>query len=130
MITPSYLTLGCTDLARQRAFYEALGFSVHTEAQGSVVCFTLGALTLALFPAEALAQEIGVPSLASGTSRTLISLNVRDAQEVSRWLDRAARAGATLTRAAQEASWGGVRGYFLDPEGNPWEIAFNPKRAD
>lgn len=124
---PSYITLSSAAPGVLRGFYEALGLVVSREGPGALICFSLGPLTLALYPAEALSAELGVALPQGGLGRTLISLNVDSAQEVDAWMARAQAAGARITRPAERASWGGYRGYFLDPEGNPWELVFNPR---
>lgn len=124
----SIVTLGVADLARSRAFYEALGWRVATgEGAESIVCFTLNGVGFSLYPRDRLADDIGVP--ASGeTAAGAVTLahNVRSREEVAAVLAEAERAGAAIVKPAQDVFWGGHSGYFADPDGHLWEVAWNP----
>jgi catechol 2,3-dioxygenase-like lactoylglutathione lyase family enzyme len=122
----SLITLGVTDLERSAAFYAALGWEPVDSPDG-VVAFNLISSTLGLYPRAALAQDIGMAEAPSGPySGLTLAHNVRDKAEVGAILDRAAAAGATILKPAQDVFWGGFHGYFADPDGHIWEIAFNP----
>jgi catechol 2,3-dioxygenase-like lactoylglutathione lyase family enzyme len=121
----SLITLGVADLARARAFYETgLGWRASPASQGDIVFFQLGGLALALFPRAALAEDANVAD--AGPGAVTLAHNVRQPADVDRLLAFAEAAGARVTRPAQAASWGGRTGYFADPDGHPWEIAWNP----
>ena len=123
----SFVTLGVADLARSRAFYEAMGLEPHPRSNEQVVFHDLGGQVFALFPRTALAADAGldVSDGDAGISASL-SVNVSEASEVEAILLRAERAGGRVTRPASPPPWGGVRGYFTDPDGFAWEIAWNP----
>lgn len=123
----SLITLGVADLARARAFYETgLGFRASPASQGDIVFFQLGGLALGLFPRAALAQDAGVATEGEGFRGVTLAQNVREPEDVDRLLALAQAAGGLITRGAQAAFWGGRSGYFADPDGHLWEIAWNP----
>lgn len=121
----SLLTLGVTDLARSRRFYEALGWRGQTVQE--TVFFTAGGLTLVLWGREKLAQDAGlVDPGAAGFSAVALAHNVRSTAEVDEILTIAAQAGAVVTQSAHNTFYGGYAGYFTDPDGHLWEVAHNP----
>ena len=123
----SFVTLGVADLARSRAFYAAMGLEAHPRSNEHVVFHDLGGQVFALFPRAALAEDAGVPaSDATGAIAASLSMNVSEESEVDAILQRAVRAGGRITRPASSPPWGGVRGYFADPDGFAWEVAWNP----
>lgn len=123
----SLVTLGVADLARSRAFYEAgLGWPASAASQGDVAFFALGGVALALFPRAALAADAGVGAQGSGFRGVTLAHNVRDKAEVEAVMSAALAAGARLVKPAQAAEWGGVSGYFADPDGHLWEVCWNP----
>jgi len=124
----SLVTLGVTDLARSVRFYhEGLGLPLREGSDVSVVAFfeTRGTW-LALFPREALAADAGVPADGSGFPGFSLAHNARTREEVDAVLDRAQASGARLVKAAGDTNWGGYSGYFADPDGYLWEVAWNP----
>jgi catechol 2,3-dioxygenase-like lactoylglutathione lyase family enzyme len=123
----SLITLGVADLARARAFYEmGLGWRASPASQDEVVFFQLGGLALALFQRSSLAEDAGAEAAGGGFAGVALAHNVREPEDVDRLLARAQAAGARITRAAQAQPWGGRSGYFADPDGHLWEIAWNP----
>ncbi len=122
----SLITLGVTDLARARAFYERLGWQRAVREAEGVVFFRAGGMALALYPAAELAADAGVPAEGSGFPRFALAHNTRSRAEVDAVLAEAVAAGARLLRPAREAFWGGYSGYFADPDGVAWEVAWNP----
>ena len=84
------------------------------------------ALGWPLYPRDALAADVGVAAEGQGFSGVTLAHNVRTQEEVDVLLDVAVAAGATLVKPAQDAFWGGYSGYFADPDGYLWEIAWNP----
>lgn len=122
----SLITLGVTDLARSRAFYEKLGFKASSLGGDGVVFFQIGALGLSLFPRESLACDAKVSAEGSGFRGITLAHNVRTREEVAEVIAEAVSAGATLVKASEEAFWGGQSGYFADPDGHLWEVAWNP----
>ena len=122
----SLITLGVTDLNRSREFYERLGWRRSmTKAEG-IVFFQLGGTAFALYPRRELAKDANVPSDGQGFSGTTLAYNTRNREEVDSVLAQAKAAGARIVKPAQEAFWGGYSGYFSDPDGFLWEVAWNP----
>ena len=127
------ITLGVDDLERSLRFYrDGLGLAtagvVGTEFEhGAVAIFELQAgLTLALFPRDSLARDAGVAVTVPGATDFALAHNVATRDEVDAVLDQARRAGAAITSPAQDRFWGGYSGYFQDPDGHLWEVAWNP----
>ncbi len=124
----SIVTLGVDDLSRARAFYEALGWRVASEQNAeSIVCFTLNGVGFALYPRARLVEDIGAgSSQGGGTGAVTLAHNVRSREQVAAVLDEAERAGGIIVKPAQDVFWGGHSGYFEDPDGHLWEVAWNP----
>lgn len=120
------VTLGVADLARASRFYEALGWARSAYASEGVAFFQLGGLVLSLYPRAALAEDAGVPAEGSGFRGFALAHNTASRAETDAVLAEAVRAGATLVKPAQDAFWGGYSGYFADPDGALWEVAWNP----
>ena len=121
----SLVTLGVADLAKSREFYERLGWKKSGNNDG-IVFFQAGGIALALYPRAELAKDANVSADGSGFGGVTIAYNTRSREEVDAVLAEAVRAGAKLLKPAQEAFWGGYSGYFADPDGFAWEVAFNP----
>lgn len=121
----SMVTLGVADLDRSRRFYEALGWHRHGD-QAEVVFFQAGAMVLGLFGREDLAKDAHTASTGSGFRAMALAYNTRSREDVDTVLAAAKAAGATLQKPAEEAFWGGYSGYFADPDGHLWEVAWNP----
>jgi catechol 2,3-dioxygenase-like lactoylglutathione lyase family enzyme len=121
----SLVTLGVSDLGRARRFYEALGWRSGAAPDDDVVFFRAGGTVLALWGRAELAEDSGVED-GGGWGGVTLAHNVRSPEEVDAVLADAERAGATITRAAGPAFWGGYTGVFTDPEGHAWEVAHNP----
>jgi uncharacterized protein len=123
----SLVTLGVADLERSRRFYEdGLGWrrgNNHPE----VVFYQIGAAVLALWGRDALAQDARLPNVGSGFGGVALAYNARSRDEVDAVLAEAEAAGAKILKPAQDAFWGGYSGYFADPDGHPWEVAWNPE---
>jgi catechol 2,3-dioxygenase-like lactoylglutathione lyase family enzyme len=120
----SLVTLGVRDLARAKAFYEALGWSGESP-DGEVIFFQAGGVIIALWDRAALAEDSGV-SDGGAWGGVTIAHNVDSPEAVEAVLAEAAAAGATIARAGAPTFWGGYSGVFVDPEGHPWEVAHNP----
>jgi len=121
----SLVTIGVSDLARSRAFYEALGWTTGAAPDDDVVFFQSGGMVFALWGRSQLAEDSGVTE-GQGWGGITLAHNVRSASEVDSAMSEAAGAGATITRRAGDTFWGGYSGVFLDPDGYPWEVAYNP----
>lgn len=122
----SLITLGVADVAKARAFYEAMGFEASPASADGVAFFKAGGVVLALYGRAELATDLGVASLARSSSPVTLAHNTRNEAEVDRILAEAVRCGATLLKPGAPTSWGGYCGYFCDLDGHIWEIAFNP----
>lgn len=122
----SLVTLGVADVARSRRFYEAMGLTASSASQAEVTFFQLGNVVLALFGRADLAADAGVADSSPGFSGTALAWNVASEREVDDALAQAAACGGRLVKPGQKVFWGGYSGYFADPDGHLWEVAFNP----
>jgi len=123
----SLVTLGVSDIARSRAFYEALGW--RGQEVEETVFFQAGGLAVVLWGRAKLAEDAGVADegpAVDGFGGVVLAHNVGSPAEVNQVLAEAAEAGATVTRAARETFYGGYAGCFRDPDGHVWEVAHNP----
>jgi uncharacterized protein len=122
----SLITLGVTDLKRSTEFYERLGWRRSKSNSDGITFFQAGSIALALYPRHELAKDGTVASGGQGFSGITLAHNTRNRNEVDSVLKEAQAAGATIQKPAQEAFWGGHSGYFADPDGFLWEVAWNP----
>ncbi|MDP9188458.1 MAG: VOC family protein [Actinomycetota bacterium] len=120
----SLITLGTSDQARARAFYEALGWKGHSP-DGDVVFFQAGSLVVGLWDRGKLAADSVVTDSGGWGGVTPAHL-VHSPAEVDSVIEQARSVGATIGREPAETPWGGYSGVFVDPEGHPWEVAHNP----
>jgi uncharacterized protein len=120
------VTLGVADVAASRAFYEKLGFKASSDSNPHVTFFNAGGAALALFDRAALAEDAQVHNSAAGFSGVTLAHNVASEAEVDRVMAEAGAAGATQMKPAGKTFWGGYSGYFADPDGHLWEVAYNP----
>lgn len=120
------IALAVRDLQKSITFYEeGLGFP-KAPSPPEVAFFQLNGTWLGLSERKALAEDATVPSQGSGYSGFNLAHNVASKVEVNDVFDQAVEAGATVVKPVQDASWGGYHGYFADPDGHLWEIAYNP----
>ena len=122
----SLITLGVEDLARSRAFYERLGWKRSMKNVEGVAFFQAGGMALALWSRADLAEDARLSPEGSGFRGVALAYNTRTKEEVDAVLAEAVAAGATLPKPAQDMFWGGYAGYFADPDGHLWEVAWNP----
>ncbi len=123
----SVVTLGVADLARSRRFYEeGLGWKPSAASDDKIVFFQLGGVVLGLYLREALAEDATVSGEGGGFRGITLAHNVRAKEEAARILELAERAGGRIVKPAQDVFWGGHGGYFADPDGHLWEVAWNP----
>ncbi len=121
----SLVTLGVSDLSRARAFYAALGW--HGQEVEETVFLQAGGLALVLWDRDKLAVDCGLePWPARGSGGIVLAHNVRSRREVDAVIATADGAGATVSRPPTDTFYGGYAGVFVDPDGHPWEIAYNP----
>ena len=121
----SLVTLGVSDLARARRFYEALGWTSRAAPDDDVVFFQAGGMIVALWGREQLAEDSGVAD-PGGWGGITLAYNTRSPSEVDAVVEEARAAGAQIVREPAETFWGGYSGVFVDPDGHPWEVAHNP----
>jgi len=121
----SLITLGVADLARSRAFYEALGWTTGAAPGDEVAFFQCGEMVVALWDRAKLAEDSCVED-SGGWGGTTLALNLGSPAEVDAVIEEARAAGAKIGREPAETFWGGYSAVFLDPDGHPWEIAHNP----
>jgi uncharacterized protein len=120
-------TLGVSNLARSTKFYEALGWELAPDSSPEISFFRTAGGVLALFPFDQLARDARLPAVRSGGfGGVTLAVNVERPEDVKPGLEVAARAGATILKPATKADWGGVSGYFADPDGYPWEVVWAP----
>ncbi len=124
----SFVTLAVRDVERSRSFYvDGLGWAPELDVPGEVLMFDAGdRLVLSLWDRAAFEAEVGGPALdGPGMVPMTLAHNVATPAEVRDVLALAARAGAPVTGPVQR-EWGGFTGYFADPDGFRWEVAWNP----
>jgi predicted lactoylglutathione lyase len=121
----SVVTLGVSDLARSRAFYEALGWTTGAAPDDDVVFFQSGGMVVALWGRDQLAEDSGVTDT-GGWGGVTLAHNVGSPEEVDAVIAEAEAAGAKIARPGAPTFWGGYSGVFIDPDGHPWEVAHNP----
>lgn len=127
----SLLTLGVADLERSFRFYrDGLGFPTKMTADQGIVVFATSGTRLALYSYAKLAEDVGFPASARDPGKPAfpgVTLGhcATSKEEVDRLLTLAERAGGKIVKKAKIASWGGYSGYFADPDGYPWEVAYS-----
>lgn len=122
----SIVTLGVADLRRSREFYERLRWKKSSASSEGIVFFQAGGIVLAIYPRNELAKDARVEAEGHGFRAITIAHNARTRAEVDAVLAEAKAAGAAVPKPAEEAFWGGYSGYFADPDGFLWEVAWNP----
>ena len=128
------ITLGVDDLETAVRFYRD-GLGLQTEGivgtvyeHGAVAFFDLQAgLKLALWPRASIAHDTGIPPGSPAPTGFTIGHNVASRAEVDDVMAQAGRAGAVIAKPAHDTFWGGYAGYFQDPDGHLWEVAWNPQ---
>ena len=124
----SLVTLGVADLQKALDFYQKLGWKRANE-NADVVFFQLNGVILALWSRASLADDAGLPPAGSGFRGVGLAYNTRSRAEVDAVLQQAKAAGAKIPKPAADTPWGGHSGYFTDPDGHLWEVAWNPDWA-
>ena len=122
----SFVTLGVKDLDRAVAFYRDVLRLPQKPTPPGVAFFEMGRTWLGLYPRDLLADDAGVPAGGSGFPGFTLAHNVRSEAEVDALLTEVTAGGGRLVRAGHKADWGGYTGYFADPDGFLWEVAWNP----
>jgi catechol 2,3-dioxygenase-like lactoylglutathione lyase family enzyme len=123
----SLVTLGVSNLNTSLQFYrDGLGWHPSSASNDDIVFFDLGGVALSLYSRGALAEDANVNSTGMGFSGITLAHNAKSTEEVDKVLHKAGQAGAKIVKEGHNASWGGYSGYFADPDGHLWEVAWNP----
>jgi catechol 2,3-dioxygenase-like lactoylglutathione lyase family enzyme len=123
----SLVTLGVDDLERAIDFYRELGLPLRDrEPDDEIAFFTTPGAWLALYPRARLAEDATVPDDGEGFAGVTLAHNVESEAAVDELIDAAVAAGGEVVKPGQAADWGGYSGYFADPDGHLWEVAYNP----
>jgi catechol 2,3-dioxygenase-like lactoylglutathione lyase family enzyme len=121
------ITLGVKDLKGMREFYSnVLGLPEHPSTNISIVFYQMNGFRLSLYPRDLLADDAGLKSTGSGFKGFTLSQNLRSEKEVDETISKLRSKGVKILKDPQKVFWGGYSGYFQDPEGNLWEVAYNP----
>ncbi len=119
------ITLGVADLDRSKAFYGAMGWTP-TADEGEVVFYQINGMVLGFFGLGPLAKDQGRSDAKLGTGAMTLAQNFNTEDEVDAAYAAAIKAGATALKAPEKVFWGGYSGYYADPDGHVWEVAYNP----
>ncbi len=123
----SIITLGVSDIEKSVKFYrDGLRLPTNYKEGEGIAFFQLQGTWLALYPSDSLAEDALLPAERSPFGGFTLAHNVADKAEVDAVMAEALAAGATLLKPAADTFWGGYSGYFADPDGHPWEVAWNP----
>lgn len=123
----SLITLGVEDIKKSREFYEhGLGWKVSSASNEHICFIQLGGIALGLYLRSALAEDACLPDKKSEFSGITLAYNAKTRADVDAVLAKAQSVGAKILKPAQDVFWGGYSGYFADPDGYPWEVAWNP----
>ncbi|HYH14272.1 MAG TPA: VOC family protein [Flavisolibacter sp.] len=121
------ITLGVADVQTAANFYEnKFGWTKAKTSNADIVFFQLNGIQLALYAKEKLAEDANSSAVGSGFKAFTLSFNTRTINEVDELMTILKQRGVTIVKAAEKAVWGGYSGYVSDPDGNLWEIAYNP----
>lgn len=121
------MTLGVSDLARSIAFYRALGWEPVSSSGEEIAWFRTTGSYLGLYGYESLAADANLSATRKARFGGItLAICLESEEAVIKALDEAAGAGGKILKPAEKADWGGFSGYFADPDGHPWEVAFNP----
>jgi hypothetical protein len=122
----SIITLGVTSLEQSYNFYTQLGFSTSGKPKDGIIFFKTGGVCLGLYPQDDLAADVSPDFSAKrdGFSGITLAHNTRTKEEVDQVLKLAEEAGAHIEKPAHDTFWGGYSGYFSDPDGYLWEVAY------
>lgn len=121
------ITLGVRSLENTMKFYkDGLGWKPSEKSQGDIVFFNMNGLILSFYPRELLAEDAGVELNTAGRSMFSFAYNTKSEAEVDEILKKVENLGAKIAKKAAKVFWGGYSGYFEDPDGYLWEVAFNP----
>lgn len=123
----SIITLGVKDLATALRFYrDGLGLPTNYKEGEGIAFFQLKGTWLALYPSDLLAEDALLPPQRTRFGGFSLAYNCDNKEEADAVIQQALNAGASLLKPAADTFWGGYSGYFADPDGHPWEVAWNP----
>jgi hypothetical protein len=123
----TFITLGVNDLNTSIDFYEnKFGWKRSEMSSGDIVFYELNGISLALYPLTELAKDATVDASGSGFKGFTIAHNTRSEEEVNTLIQSLREKGVQIVKEPQKVFWGGYSSYIADPDGNLWEIAFNP----
>ncbi len=121
----SFLTLGVADFVRALGFYEqGLGWKP-VRVMDDVAFFQLPGFVLALYPRKLLAEDANLQDSGGGFAGMTLAINAREEAQVDAMIADAVSAGGKMLKPGQKTFWGGYHGYFADPDGFAWEVAYN-----
>jgi catechol 2,3-dioxygenase-like lactoylglutathione lyase family enzyme len=123
------ITLGVADLTRAVAFYEDVVGWKAAPGPSEIAFFDLGGLVFSLYPHAELAKDLNAALDTSGDTAYqgfALAYNARSKEEVDAIFSQLKDRGATILKQPEEVFWGGYSGYFSDPDGHAWEVAYNP----
>ena len=122
------ITLGVANLRRSVSFYkDILGLPLSKYSiEDAVAFFELNGTWLGLFPREELAKDVHVQNDGAGFDGVTLSHNLKSEEEVRHFFEALRRQGVLIVKEPIRAEWGGYSGYFKDPDGHLWEVAYNP----
>lgn len=122
----SLVTLGVQDLQRSLQFYrDGLGWKPTDQQYDDIAFFPLGGVELALYPRTKLAEDVTVEPSGTGFSGITLSYKATSRSDVDALLQRVEQLGERIVKPAQDVFWGGYSGYFADPDGHLWEVAWS-----
>jgi len=121
----SIVTLGVADVARATEFYQKLGWK-KSSGDENITFIQLRGTVLGLYGRAALAEDAGVGNTPPGFSGVTLAYNTRSEEETDAVYKHALDSGASPVKQPQKVFWGGYSGYFADPDGHLWEVAYNP----
>ena len=122
----SIVTLGVDDMKRARGFYERLGLTAASSSNDDVTFFNMGGMVFGLYGREALAEDAQVEYSPTAFTGVSLAHNCESEQRVDEVMAFVETAGAKVIKPPEKVFWGGYSGYFSDPDGHLWEVAYNP----
>ena len=125
------ICLGVRDMQKSLAFYKAIGFKTYEKNENPPIVFFDNAGTeLELYPLDLLAKDSGgdapPPLPAGGLGGFTLACNMKTEAEVDAFIERVRKAGGVVAKQPEKVFWGGYSGYFQDPDGTHWEVAYSP----
>ncbi len=124
--TLSFITIGAKDLEKLKQFYTNVFEWTPIKDENGIVFFQMNSFILALYPAEELAEDIGIHHDGQGFKQFTLAINLASEKEVDNAFAQLKSKGASIVKEPQKIFWGGYGGYIADIENNYWEIVYNP----